>query len=82
MRMWVQLRSPAGGGQRWGRSFYLDGEPRDVLLPFSTFLPMGDADRSAVALGEVSSLLLVVDTTYAAPGASGRFVLQSLAAGR
>jgi hypothetical protein len=77
-RLWLQLRAPAGAGQRWGRSIYLDATPRDTRVPFATLLPMGDASTARPALSDVTALLVVVDTVYAAPGSGGRVTLQEL----
>jgi hypothetical protein len=77
-RVWIQLRAPDGGDQRWGRSIYLDAMPREVRVPFSTLLPLGDAAAARPPLEAVTALLVVADTVYAAPGDSGRIALQEL----
>ena len=71
MRVWVQLRSPAGGGRRWGRSIYLDTTPRAITLPLAAFLPLEPGTPQQPALSEVTALLLVADTTHARPGDHG-----------
>lgn len=71
MRIWVQLRSPAGGGRRWGRSVHLDASPVELTLPFATFLPIDGQPVQTLPAGEITALLLVADTVYARPGDSG-----------
>jgi len=71
MRVWVQLRSPAGGGRRWGRSIYLDTTPRTITLPLAAFLPLEPGTPQQPALSEVTALLLVADTTHNRPGDRG-----------
>lgn len=68
LRMWVQLRSPQQGGQRWGRSVYLDTTPRAITLPFAAFMPLDGQPAQQVALEAVTALLLVADTVNARPG--------------
>ena len=82
VRVWVQLRSPGSGGQRWGRSAYFDTSAREVVLPFATFVPLGLTDRTVPRLSDVTAILLVVDTTYAAPGSSATLTLAPLQFGR
>ncbi len=78
MRLWLQLRTPAGGGHRWGSSVYLDGTPRQVTLPFSRFLSIDRRAGAAVPLDEVTALLLVVDTVHTRPGTRGTVTFDEL----
>lgn len=71
MRAWVQLRSPKNGGRRWGRSVYLDATAQAITLPLASFLPMDGDGPQHVPLGDIATLLLVVDTTHARPGDHG-----------
>lgn len=72
-RVWVQLRlSDSGTGQRWGRSIYLDAEPRTLRLPIRDFAPL--EPRTGVSrpnVVQVRSLLLVADTINTLPGGAG-----------
>lgn len=65
------MRSPAGGGRRWGRSIYLDTTPRTITLPLAAFLPLEPGSPQQPALSEVTALLLVADTTHNRPGDRG-----------
>lgn len=71
-RMWVQLRVPAMGGRRWGRSVYLDTTPQTITLPLASFLPLDGQAEQRVPLDQVTALLLVADTINARPGDRGR----------
>ncbi len=82
MRVWVQLRSPAGGGRRWGRSIYLDTTPRAITLPLAAFLPLDPGAPQQPALSEVTALLLVADTTHARPGDQGAVTVDEWWMGR
>jgi hypothetical protein len=82
MRVWLQLRVPGGDGQRWGRSIYLDPEPRVIRVPFDAMLPLGAVEQSRPALTSVTAVLLVVDTVHAVAGSSGRVTVESLALAR
>jgi hypothetical protein len=78
LRLWIQLRTPADGGQRWGRSVFLDRTSRQVTLPFASFLPLDPGARPAVPLDRITALLLVVDTVNARPGDVGAVTLDEL----
>ncbi|MGD9905601.1 MAG: hypothetical protein AB7U83_19185 [Vicinamibacterales bacterium] len=77
-RLWVQLRAPDGGGQRWGASFYADETPRDVTVPMAAMVPFGDAATTRVALDRVTAVLIVTDTVHAVPGSAGTIRLAAL----
>jgi hypothetical protein len=76
MRVSVQLRSPSGGpdGRRWRRSVHADTEDRLVRLPISEFVPVPPTSTQP-DLSIIDSLLFVVDTVNADPGASGEITL-------
>ena len=76
MRVSVQARHP-GTGDRWQRSIYLDGEPRDVIVRFADMTPVGSSGAFDPALAD--TLLFVVDTTNTLPGTDGSFTLENLA---
>lgn len=77
-RVWVQLRTPEGGGHRWGQSVYLDDTPREITLPFDRFLSLDRRDDVRVPLERVSALLVVIDTVHARPGASGVVAIEGV----
>jgi hypothetical protein len=71
LRISVQLRlSDAEHDLRWSRSVYLDTHRREVEIPMATMQPVartvGESRRS-----RADSLLLVVDRTNSAAGATG-----------
>ena len=75
MRISIQLRVPGSGpdgGERWQRSVYVDTLDRERTVSFDDLTPIGSA-RPRPALADVRSVLFVIDTTNAKPGASGRF---------
>ena len=78
MRASLQVRVPGGDGQRWGRSLYLDGTTREYRVPFLTMLPLGLVDDARPPLGDLTAVLLVVDTVHAPPGSAGRIALEPL----
>ncbi len=74
MRVSVQVRVPAAGeGLRWHRSVYLDERPREIVIPFAEMTPLGDTPKGPPRVGDVRTLLFVVDLVNAKAGASGRF---------
>ena len=75
MRVSVQARDP-GTGDRWQRSIYLDGEPRDVIVRFADMRRVGSS--GALDPGLADTLLFVVDTTNTLPGTTGSFTLENL----
>jgi hypothetical protein len=79
MRVSVQVRVPAEGeGLRWRRSVYLETNPREVFIPFGEMTPVGPSLRGKPQLGEIRSLLFVVDLVNSSPGSSGRFALKDV----
>ncbi|HXG89108.1 MAG TPA: CehA/McbA family metallohydrolase [Vicinamibacterales bacterium] len=71
-RVWAQVRAPAAnGGERWGMSFYVDQELRQLELRFADFRPIGPVTTATPSLSRVDSLLLVVDTVHSAQGVGG-----------
>ena len=78
MRVWLQLRSPQGGGQRWGRSVYLDTTMREIPVPFAGLLPLDGTAARQVSLADVTALLVVVDTVHSRAGESGTVVFDEL----
>jgi hypothetical protein len=78
-RVWAQLRAPgAPDGERWGKTFYLDGSLSAVDLRFADFRPLGPVSTDRPPLDRVDSLLLVIDTVNTAPGTSGAVWLTDL----
>ena len=78
MRAWVQLRAPVGNTERWGRTFYVDTDPRIVDLAFATFAPIGVTSSAQAPLDRVDSLLFVVDTLNTLPGKSGSMTISEI----
>ncbi|HMF43748.1 MAG TPA: hypothetical protein VKQ32_23900, partial [Polyangia bacterium] len=77
IRVGVQVR--VEDGRRWGRSFYLDPAGTAIHAELSAMRAVGTAGPSPPAGEAVTSILLVVDLTNAAPGGSGRIRVQSSA---
>lgn len=67
-RVSVQLRY--AGGERWGRSVYLDSTPRDIVVPIAGMRPADHQIGRQPAATVAVSLLFVVDLTNALPGAA------------
>jgi hypothetical protein len=51
---------------------YVDSFNRTHTVFFDEFRPVEEGTESAVPLGDVKSVLFVVDTTNTKPGSSGR----------
>lgn len=79
LRAWVQLRAPVGNTERWGSTFYADGQERIVDLPLRAFAPIGVTSSEAPPLDRVGSLLFVADTLNFLPGSGGSMVLSEIA---
>lgn len=69
-RLWAQLRSRAGD-ERWGTTFYVDHDPRTVVLALPAFEAIGRASAARAALDRIESLLIVADTVNTRPGGEG-----------
>ena len=69
MRVSVQVRNPRSGA-RWQRSVVIDPRPQDLLV---TFADMAAVDEAPVPipLGDIDSVLFVVDTTNTPTGRRG-----------
>ncbi len=67
-RVSVQLRYPSGGGERWGRSVYLDAQPREILVPLDLMAPADRQTGPAPDSASATAMLFVVDLTNALPG--------------
>jgi hypothetical protein len=74
MRLSVQLRTgvDAAREERWQRSVYVDANERTVVIRFSEMTPSGPTNTVGPPLDRSPSVVLVVDTTNAKPGALGR----------
>ncbi len=80
MRLSVQVRVPSPhGGERWQRSVYIDEAMRDYTVFLDDLRPIGPASSWKPDLSKVDTLLLVIDTVNARPGASGKVRLEDLA---
>ena len=78
MRVWVQLRAPVGNTERWGRTFYAEGESRIVDVAFAAFAAIGVTSSPQAPLDRVDSLLFVVDTLNTLPGRSGSITISEV----
>ncbi|MCM3880661.1 MAG: CehA/McbA family metallohydrolase [Vicinamibacterales bacterium] len=77
MRISVQARHPSRG-ERWQRSVYLDGTPRDISIPFTEMTPVAPTPAATFDPAAIDTVLFVVDTTNTAPGSAGSFVISEL----
>ena len=77
MRVSVQVRAntAVAGSQRWARSVFADTSEVERRIRFDEMSPVGKTATGRPARDEVRSILFVVDTTNASPGASGRIWL-------
>jgi len=77
----VQVRL-AGGTEdrRLVRSVYLDQVPRDVTVNLDDMRAAGTGQRAELNRAEIASLLFVVDTVNARPGAAGSFWIEDVRA--
>jgi hypothetical protein len=80
-RVSVQLRFDRDANARWGRSVYLDQEPRRISVDLATLHASG-SPAPRPALDRATSLLLVVDLVNALPGAKGSFSIERIALAR
>ena len=68
LRVSLQVRTANGG--RWGRSLYVDPSGSVFRVPLSSLRPIGAAGETPPST-DITSVLLVLDLTNAAPGRSG-----------
>jgi hypothetical protein len=79
MRVSVQLRARSGdAGQRWHRSVFLDPTAREITVFFDDMAPRGVTSAPRPVLGEVESVLFVIDTVNADTGTNGQFVIDDV----
>lgn len=79
MRLWVQLRaSTVGGGERWGRTVYLDENDRSIDVILADLEPLGATSQAHPPLDKIDVVLLVVDTLNNVPGSGGAVQLTEL----
>jgi hypothetical protein len=81
-RISVQLRYAGLGGERWGRSVYLDTTPREIAVPVDQMRPLDRQPGRPPDPAAASSLLLVVDLTNARPGDSNDLTIANLSLAR
>lgn len=67
-RVGVQVRS--ADGRRWGKSFYVDPAGTAIHAALADLRPVGQGTASPPSADGLTSLLLVIDLTNAAPGRS------------
>jgi hypothetical protein len=76
MRVSVQVRDPRSGA-RWGRSVVIDPRPQILLVTFADMAALGEAPVP-IPLGDIDSLLFVVDTTNTPTGRRGTLWIDDL----
>jgi hypothetical protein len=81
-RLSIQLRYPQGGGERWGKSVYVDSTPREIVVAINDMLPADRRSGHAPDLSSASDLLFVVDLTNAHPGDSNSIHVSNVRFGR
>jgi hypothetical protein len=80
MRLSVQLK--ASGGERWGRSVYVDSDERRIRVDLDDMQPLDGQTGPPPDPSVARALLVVVDRTNARPGSSGTFAISDVAVGR
>jgi hypothetical protein len=78
MRFDVQLRAPAGAGERWQRSIYLDETARTISVRLADMTPVVRGQQGAPRLDVVDSLLFVIDTANTPLGGNGKVWIDDL----
>jgi hypothetical protein len=80
IRVSVQVReNPGGAGlRRWGRTVYVDTEPRSFRTPLDSLEPIEKGGPAHVPPG-LRTLLLVVDWTHGLPGMRRRVTVEAAA---
>jgi hypothetical protein len=81
-RLSIQLRYPQGGGERWGKSVYVDSTPREIAIAIDDMLPADRQSGHAPNLSSAGALLFVVDLTNAHPGDSNSIHVSDVHFGR
>lgn len=76
-RVGVQVR--IADGRRWGRSFYVDPAGTAVHAELGAMRAVGESTAGPPPGESVTSIILVIDLTNAAPGRSGRLTVRSSA---
>jgi hypothetical protein len=71
MRISIQLRI-GDAGERWSRSIYVPPADEERTIFFDEFRPHGATTTPRPPLGDIRSILFVIDATNAKPGDSGR----------
>jgi len=73
----VQVRTE--DGRRWGRSFYVDPAGTTIRADLASMRGLGEGAAAGPAADAVTSVLVVIDLTNAAPGRSGRLMVRGSA---
>jgi hypothetical protein len=67
----ISVQARVLDGRRWARSFYVDASASAIEAPLASFRRVGPGPEPTPPSTELSSILLVVDLTNAAPSRSG-----------
>jgi hypothetical protein len=77
-RVSVQLRYPNGGGERWGKSVYMDAEGGESRIQVDQMRPADLQRGRAPDPSAARSLLFVADLTNARPGDSNAITISDV----
>lgn len=81
-RISVQLRYRHGGGERWGRSVYVDPVAREIAVSLDRMRPLDGQSGPPPDPASASSLLFVTDLTNAKPGDSNVLRIENVRLGK
>ena len=79
LRVSVQLRDASRSEDvRWTASFYADGTPRNITIPFSRFKSTIPTEAKTLRIEDIDTFLIVADLVNSTPGTSGELTLKSV----
>ena len=79
LRVSVQLRDANGSEDvRWMASFYADGTPRSITIPFTRFKSTIPTEADTLQIEDIEAFLIVADLVNSAPGTSGELTLEGV----
>jgi hypothetical protein len=79
MRVSVQLRGGRGVVDRWQKSVYVDPTDQARIVRFADCLPVGSTHTPTAPIADLTSIMIVVDTTNTKPGTAGRIWVKDAA---